>query len=136
MTAVAHFASLRSDLVVVERTARPVYEGPRYLRTEPGVYHEFADHRCVIKGQGHIDFMRKRASESDTPGIWELEASDVPEVTALLAELATADTDRVRDILAAERETSKREVVLETCLRILQRSGVSERKSGEKVLAG
>lgn len=136
MTATAHFASLRSELVVVERPATPVYNGPRYLHTEPGVYHTFRDHRCVVKGQGHIDFMRQRADSADAPGLWELEASDVPEVTALLAELATADTDRVRDILSAERETSKREIVLETCQRILQRSGVAERKSGEKILTG
>ena len=33
--------------------------------------------------------MRERGKADDSPGIWELDASDVPEVTELLAELAT-----------------------------------------------
>lgn len=134
-TPTAHFASHRADLLVVERSAMPQYAGPRLIATEPGVYHQFREHRCVVKGQRSIEYMRERLKAPDTPGIWELDADDVPEVTGLLAELATADIDRVRDILDAERKTSARGVVLDTCERVLQRAGVSERKPGQKVVS-
>lgn len=132
MPPTAHFAALRAELVVVEKTAQPIFSNGRQISTDPGLYHSFHEHRCVVSGQRGIDFMRARASASDSPGIWELDASDVPEVTDLLAELAVADVDRVREILTEEEATSKRMVVLETCRRVLQRAGVSERRPGEK----
>jgi hypothetical protein len=132
MTVTAHFASARSELLVVERSAVPQWAGGRQIATEPGVYHQFRDHRCVVKGQKSIDYMRDRMKAPDAPGIWELSADDVPEITELLAELATADTDRVREILREERKTAQREIILETCGRILQRSGVSENRPGQK----
>jgi hypothetical protein len=128
----AHFASLRAELVVVEASAEPIYVGGRQVGTKPGRYHRFHDHRCVVSGQKSIDFMRQRINAPDACEAWELDADDVPEVTALLAELATADTDRVRDILAGERGTANRRIVLETCERILQSAGVGERKVGQK----
>lgn len=132
MTPTAHFASLRSELMVVEMTAQPVFNAGRQIGMTPGKYHEFHDHRCVVKGDKSIAFMRARALAHDSPGIWEMDASDVPEVTELLAELATADTDRVREILREEKATSNRQVILETCQRVLQRAGVSENKPGQK----
>jgi|KBSMisStandDraft_5_1062788.scaffolds.fasta_scaffold598714_1 hypothetical protein len=135
MTATATFASLRSDLVIVEKNAEPIYVGPRQTGVTPGVRHTFREHRCTVKGQKSIDFIRGRMQAPDGPEVWELEADDVPEVTELLAELATADVERVREMLTAERKSSNREIVLATCERILQRHGVSERKPGEKVVA-
>jgi hypothetical protein len=132
MTVSAHFASLRSGLIVVESPAQPVFSNGRQIRTDPGKYHHFAEHRCKVSGQKSIDFMRERVRAADAPGLWELDADDVPEVTSLLAELATADTDRVREILAAEEKTSNRMVVLETCRAVLQRSGLGELKPGQK----
>lgn len=132
MTATAHFASLRSDLIVVERTAQPVFSNGRQINEEPGVYHHFRDHRCVVKGQGHIDYMRGRLRAPDAPEMWELDADDVPEVTELLAELATADVDRVREIRANEDATSRRQIVLQTCDAVLQRAGASPLKVGQK----
>lgn len=128
----AHFASLRAELVVVETPAEPIYIGGRQTGVKPGKYHRFHDHRCMVSGQKSIDWMRQRMNAPDSLEAWELNADDVPEVTALLAELATADIDRVRDIVKAERETSNRHVVLDTCERILQRAGVSERRVGQK----
>jgi hypothetical protein len=136
MSATVTFASLRAHLIVVESPAQPVFSNGRQIRTDPGKYHEFIDHRCVVKGDKSVAFLRDRISAPDGPEAWELEADDVPEVTGLLSELATADTDRVREILDAERKTSKRQVILETSERILQRAGVSERKQGQKVVAG
>lgn len=132
MTPTAHFASLRSDLTVVERSAVPQFSNGRQVGSAPGLYHQFREHRCEVKGQKTIDFMRERTHAADAPGIWELNASDVPEVTELLAELATADTDRVRDILQDEEASANRMVILETCRAVLQRAGVSERKAGQK----
>lgn len=136
MPPTATFASLRAHLVVVENPAQPVFSNGRQIRTDPGKYHEFRDHRCVVKGDKSVAFMRERIDAPDGPEVWELDADDVVEVTDLLAELATADTDRVREIIEAERKTSKRQIILETCERILQRSGVSERRQGQKVVAG
>jgi hypothetical protein len=132
LTATAHFASLRSDLVVVEKTAQPIFSNGRQISTDPGLYHRFAEHRCVVTGKDSIAFMRDRSQAHDSPGLWELNASDVPEVTDLLAELATADVDRVREIFAAEESTSRRPIILQTCSAVLQRAGVSVRKQGEK----
>jgi hypothetical protein len=132
MTATAHFASLRSDLVVVEKSAQPVFSNGRQIGTEPGRYHRFTEHRCVVKGQTSIDFVRARAHAGDSPGLWELDADDVPEVTELLAEMTLADVDRVREILTAEESGPKRQIILETCRAVLQRSGVSERRPGER----
>ncbi|HTE61713.1 MAG TPA: hypothetical protein VK631_15275 [Solirubrobacteraceae bacterium] len=134
-TPTGHFASLRSELIVVERPAVPQYAGARVVGTQPGLYHQFREHRCLVKGQKSIDYLRERMKAPDAPGIWELEASDVPEVTALLAELALADADRVRDVLDEERKTANRAVIVDTCERVLQRMGVSERKPGQKVVA-
>lgn len=131
MTATAHFASLRRDLIVVEKTAQPVFSHGRQISEEPGVYHKFADHRCAVKGQGHIDYMRSRLIAPDAPEMWELDADDVPEVTDLLAEMATADIDRVREIRKAEESTSRRQIILQTCDAVLQRAGVSTLKQGE-----
>lgn len=132
MTATAHFASLRSDLIVVEKTAQPVFSHGRQISEEPGVYHNFREHRCVVKGQGHIDYMRGRLRAPDAPEMWELDASDVPEITELLAEMATAEIDRVREIRANEEATSNRQIILQTCDAVLQRAGVSPLKSGQK----
>jgi type IV secretory pathway VirD2 relaxase len=132
MTATAHFASLRSELIVVERTAQPVFSNGRQISEEPGVYHRFRDHRTVVKGQGHIDFMRSRLRAPDAPEMWELDADDVPEITELLAELATADIDRVREIRANEEGTSRRQIILQTCDAVLQRAGVSPLRAGQQ----
>lgn len=132
MTPTAHFASLRSDLLIVESPAQPQFSNGRLISTTPGVYHKFIEHRCVAKGQKSIDFLRSRVKAHDSPGLWELDADDVPEVTVLLAEMATADTDRVRDILQAEEQGANRMIVLETCRNVLIRSGASERKTGQK----
>jgi hypothetical protein len=128
----AHFASLRSDLVVVESPAQPQFSNGRQIGVTPGVYHPFAEHRCVVKGQRSIDYMRARCNAPDSPGLWELDADDVPEVTALLSELALADVDRVRDILQAEEQTANRMIILETCRNVLQRMGAAERKPGQR----
>jgi hypothetical protein len=132
MTATAHFASLRSDLIVVESPAQPVFSNGRQIRVDPGKVHTFRDHRCVVTGKPSIDYMRTRAKAHDTPGLWELDASDVKEVTELLAELATADVDRVREIIVEEEAGPARMIVLETARSVLARSGVSERRPGEK----
>lgn len=128
----AHFASLRSDLLVVERPAQPVFSNGRQTGVTPGLYHTFREHRSVIKGQTSIDFMRERAKAPDSPGLWELDATDVPEVTDLLAELALADVDRVRDILQDEEQGANRMIIVTTCRSVLQRLGASERKPGQK----
>jgi hypothetical protein len=131
MPPTAHFASLRSELLVVEKTATPTFSNGRQIGQDPGIYHRFSEHRCVVTGQKGIDFLRGRAAAHDSPGIWELDASDVPEVTGLLAELAVADVDRVREILREEEATANRMVVLDTCQRVLQRAGVSDRSPGQ-----
>jgi hypothetical protein len=130
---VAHFASLRSDLLVVESPARPQYAGGREVGIEPGKYHQFVEHRCVVTGKDSIEHMRSRAHAPDSPGIWEMEASDVMQVTDLLAELATAEIDRVREILRDEEDGPNRQVITDVCRRVLVRSNVSERKPGERV---
>jgi hypothetical protein len=132
MTATAHFAALRSDLIVVEKTTQPVFSGGRQIGSEPGIYHRFTEHRCTVKGQRAIDFLRARSQAGDSPGLWELDADDVPEVTELLAEMATADVDRIRDIVSVEENGPKRPIILETARAVLQRSGVSERRPGER----
>jgi hypothetical protein len=132
MTPTAHFASLRSDLLVVESPSQPEFSNGRQINVRPGRYHQFAEHRCVVASQKSIDYLRARAKAHDSPGIWELDASDVPEITDLLAELALADVDRVREILQAEEQGPARMIVLETCQRVLQRMGASERKIGQK----
>jgi hypothetical protein len=128
----AHFASLRSDLLVVERSANPTYVGGREVGIEPGRYHQFTEHRCTVSGRDSVEYMRARARAADAPGIWEMDASDVQPVTDLLAELATADIDRVREILRDEEEGSQRQVIIDVCRRVLVRSNVSERRPGEK----
>jgi hypothetical protein len=132
VTATAHFASLRAELIVVEQPAQPVFSNGRQIRTDPGKYHTFRDHRCQVTGQKSIDFLRERCRAHDAPGLWELDASDVPEVTSLLAELATADVARVREILQAEEKTSARRVVIETCHAVLQRAGAGELNPGQR----
>ncbi len=128
----AHFASLRSELLVVEAPSMPEFSNGRQIGVRAGVYHQFHDHRCVVNGQKSIDYMRARAKSANSPGLWELDADDVPEVTELLAELVLADVDRVRDILEAERQTANRQIILETCHAVLNRMGASERRVGQK----
>lgn len=130
MTVVARFTSRRSNLIVIERPAVPIFEGPRQVGTEPGKKHVFSDHHCVVEGQRSIDFMRERMKAQDGPGIWELEADDVPAATDLLAELATADVARVRAILKAEADGPNREQVVDTCKAILAKAGAAERGPG------
>jgi hypothetical protein len=132
MPPVAHFASLRSDLLVVESPAQPQFSNGKQTHVKSGVYHQFIEHRATVSGQKSIDFMRERAKAPDSPGLWELSASDVPEITELLSELALADVDRVREILQDEENGAARQVVLETCQRVLQRMGASERKPGQR----
>jgi hypothetical protein len=129
---VAHFASLRAELLVVERSAHPEFSNGREIGMRPGRYHQFKEHRCAVNGAESIAYVRSRASAPDSPGIWEMSADDLPEVTDLLAELATADTDRVREILQAEQDGPERMVIMDVCRRVLVRSGVSERKVGQK----
>lgn len=133
MPQTAHFASARAELVVVERSADPIYIEGRQVGVKPGKYHRFSEHRCKVEGQGSIDFMRDRLKAPDGPEMWEIEASDVPPVIALLAEMATADTDRVRGILAAESDGPARAEVIDVARAILERSGVSERKPGAQL---
>lgn len=132
MTATAYFASLRQSLIVVQETAQPVFSNGRQIGESPGLYHRFEDHRCVVSGQKQIDYMRQRIKASDAPEMWELDATDVPEITDLLAEMATADTDRIRDIIVDEEAGPARQIILETARAVLLRSGVSERKAGQK----
>lgn len=137
MTATATFASARAELLIIERSAEPIYNGPRQTGIKPSVTHEFHEHRCEVRGEKSIAFVRSRMLAPDGPQIWELNASDVREVTELLAELATADVERVREILADEKASAHREIILTTCLAILDRHGASEHKPGrqpEKVL--
>lgn len=131
MTVAAHFASARSELVVVERPSVPMYEGGRLASTKPGKTHQFHEHRYKAEGQASIDFLRQRAKAPDGPEIWELEASDVPEEAALLAEMATADIRRVRQILRAEEAGPARQRILETCRSVLARAGVAERSPAQ-----
>lgn len=129
-TAVAHFASRRSRLIVVERPAVPQFEGGRLVATAPGRYHEFADHRIRVEGQKTIEFLRDRSHATDGPEIWEIDATDVPGTTELLAELATADIARVREILAAEQSSSNRDPVVDTAKAVLEKMGAAERGPG------
>jgi hypothetical protein len=46
--------------------------------------------------------------------------------------MATADTDRIRDIIVAEEAGPARQIILETARAVLLRTGVSERKAGQK----
>jgi hypothetical protein len=130
MPSTAHFASARSDLIVVESSSVPQYEGGRLIGTKPGRLHRFAEHRCKVEGQKSIDFMRERIKAPDGPGIWELDASDVPPAEALLAELATADIGRVREILKAEGDGPARSVVIDTAQAVLKRADAAERPPG------
>jgi hypothetical protein len=130
MPSTAHFASARSDLIVVESSSVPLYEGGRQIGTRPGRYHRFVEHRCKVEGQKSIDFMRERIKAPDGPGIWELDATDVPPAEALLAELATADIQRVRAILKAETDGPARTLVIDTAQTVLKRAGAAERSPG------
>jgi hypothetical protein len=129
---VAHFASLRSSLLVVEHSAQPRFVGGREVGIEPGRYHQFVEHRCSVSGKDSIEHLRSRANAPDSPGIWEMDASDLPEVTDLLAELATAEIDRVREILRDEEDGPNRQVIIDVCRRVLVRANVSERRPGER----
>lgn len=129
---VAHFASLRSGLLVVERSAQPRFVAGREVGVDPGRYHQFVEHRCTVSGKESIEHMRARANAPDSPGIWEMDAADLPEVTDLLSELATAEVDRVREILADEEDGPNRQVITDVCRRVLVRANVSERRPGER----
>lgn len=128
MPLTATFASLRAEQIVVERRAVPIFSEGRQIGVEPGKYHRFTEHRCKVEGQRAIDFMRDRMK--DGLEIWEIDASDVPPVNALLAELATADIERVREILAAESDGPARAEVIDVAKAVLERAGVAERKPG------
>jgi hypothetical protein len=134
MPATAHFASARSELTVVESPAAPLFEGGRQIGTKPGRYHHFTQHRCKVEGQRAIDFIRARMKAPDGPDIWEIDASDVPPSEALLAELATADVARVRDILKAEEDGPARNVVITTAQAVLELAGVAQRPPGGQQL--
>lgn len=130
MTATAVFASRRSNLIVIEHPAIPQYEGGRQVGTTPGKTWEFRDHQCTVSGQKSIDYMRERAKAADGPEMWELDATDVPSSVELLAELAVADVDRVREILAAEQAGPDRSEITTTAKAILEKVGVAERGPG------
>lgn len=130
MPPTAHFASARAELTVVERASVPVYEGGKVIGTNPGRYHRFAAHRCKVEGQKSIDFMRTRMRAADGPELWEIDASDVEPVETLLAELATADIDRIREILREESDGPARSPVINLAKTLLQRAGVSEKPVG------
>lgn len=130
-TAVAHFASLRGDLIVVETPAVPIWDGGRQVGTKQGKHHVFRDHHCTVEGQKSIDFMRDRMKAADGPEMWEMDgATDVPTAISLLAELALAPIDRVREILAAEEEGPARPEVIGTARAVLERAGVADRGPG------
>ena len=128
--AVAHFASRRSDLLIVERPAVPQYEGGRLIGTTPGRYHQFEDHRLRVEGQKTIDFLRGRMKAVNSPEIWEIDATDVPPSTELLVELVTAEIPRVREILAAEEAGPARSEVVRACRSALEKMNVAERGPG------
>ena len=130
MPARAKFASLRSELIVVEKSARPIWHEGRQTGTEPAKTHEFKNHQCTVENQKSIDFMRERAQAVDGPTIWELEGADVPTVESLLAELATADVPRLREILKAEQDGPNRPVVTQTAEAVLDKIGASPRSPG------
>ena len=132
MPARAKFASLRADLIVVEKPARPIWHEGRQTGTEPAKMHEFSNHQCTVENQGSIDFMRDRAKAIDGPTIWELEGSDVPTVEALLAELATAEVPRIRQILKAEQDGPSRPVVMQTAEAVLDKVGTTARPPGSQ----
>jgi hypothetical protein len=121
MPATAYFAARRSELLVVEKRAQPVYEGGRQVDTIPGVYHRFEDHRCKIEGQKSIDFMRARADASDGPEIWEISAYDAMPVVELLSEIAVASPERVEEILRVERDGPNRPEIIDTAEAVLER---------------
>ena len=130
MPPTAHFASARAELTVVERASTPVYEGGKVIGTNPGRYHQFTAHRCKVEGQKSIDFLRARMKAPDGPDLWEIDASNVEPVNALLAELATADIDRVREILREESDGPSRSEVIDVAKAVLLRAGVSEKPVG------
>jgi len=131
--ATANFFSLRSDLIVVERPSQPVWDGGRQVGTNPGRLHQFRDHQCRVEGQKSIDFMRERSKAPDGPEMWELDgSSDIPGTVQVLAELATADIDRVREIYRHEQDTANRHEITAVCEQIFARAGVSDRAPGGK----
>jgi hypothetical protein len=130
--ATAHFMALRAELIVIERAAVPIFENGRQIGTEPAKTHKFTDHHCKVEGAKSIEFMRARTTAADGPEIWELDgASDVKPITDVLAELAVADVDRVREILAEEQDGPNRPAVLDTCRAVLDKIGIAERKPGQ-----
>ena len=70
MAVTAHFASMRADLSVIERSSRPIFDGGRQIGTEPGKSHQFENHRYKAEGQKSIDFLRSRIDAPDGPGSW------------------------------------------------------------------
>lgn len=130
-TAVAHFASLRAELIVVEAPSVPIWDGGRQTGTKPGKLHVFRDHHCTVEGQKSIDYMRVRMKAPDGPEVWEMDgASDVPTTISLLSEMALAPLERVREILANEDAGPARPEVIATARAILDRSGLSEQGPG------
>ena len=104
----ASFASLRSELIVVEEPRMPIYEGGRLVNWTKGKSHHFHDHALTVEGVKSIEFIRERAKSPDGPGIYEMEHPDLEPVQDLLLELTTANVDRIREILTTERETAGR----------------------------
>ena len=74
MPATAYFTSRRSELIVIEKAAIPIYEGGQHVGVKPGKYHYFQDHRCKVEGQQSLDFMRERAAAVSGPEMWEVTA--------------------------------------------------------------
>ena len=130
MTETATFASRVGELVVIESPNVPIYEAGRQVGTKPGRRHQFSDHRCVVEGKRSIEYMRARAKAPDGPDIFEIDANDVPPTNVVLAELATADVERVREILADERDHADRQEVIAVAEAILDKAGASARKPG------
>ena len=131
MPSSARFASRRSELILVEQPAEPIYEGGREVSRKPGRYHQFKEHQLRVEGQKSIDWIRQRAKAPDGPEIWELDgATDVPNATELLIELATADVRRVREILAAEEANTARPEVVTTARAVLEKMGAATRGPG------
>jgi hypothetical protein len=130
-TAVAHFASLRGELIVIESPSVPIWDGGRQVGTKPGKSHVFRDHHCTVEGQKSIDYMRERMKAGNGPEIWEMDgSSDVPSAISLLSEMAVAPIDRVREILADEDAGPARPEVIGTARAILERAGVADQGPG------
>jgi hypothetical protein len=127
MPSTAHFASARSDLIVVESSSVPQYEGGRLIGTKPGRLHRFAEHRCKVEGQKSIDFMRERIKAPDGPGLWETRRLRRARRGSLLSELAVAPTSTAcaRSCKAEEDGPSRDAAWWTVAQAVLERADVS-----------